>query len=71
MIRTLSTRPDAQVVSDASPDLVASLRKIIHVFVAQRFETYRAVSARIREIFAEQTDVIEPLSLDEAYLDVP
>ena len=70
MIRTLSTRPDAQVVSDSSPDLVASLRKFIHVFVA-RFETYRAVSARLREIFAEQTDVIEPLSLDEAYLGVP
>ena len=40
-------------------------------FVAQRFETYRAMSARIREIFAGQTDMIEPLSLDEAYLDVP
>jgi hypothetical protein len=52
VIRTLSTRPGAQVVSDASPDLVASLHKIIHVFAAQRFETHRAASARIREIFA-------------------
>ncbi|MDH8506207.1 DNA polymerase IV, partial [Klebsiella pneumoniae] len=34
------------------------------------FDVYRAVSAQIREIFAEHTDLIEPLSLDEAYLDV-
>ena len=127
MTRTLSIGPDAQVASDASPDLVASLRKVIHVdmdafyasveqrdnpalrgkpvavggaaargvvaaasyearafgvrsaakrkcpeliFVAPRFETYRAISAQIREIFAEHTDMIEPLSLDEAYLHV-
>lgn len=35
-----------------------------------RFEVYKVVSAQIREIFAEHTDLIEPLSLDEAYLDV-
>src|SRR5690606_40739441 len=35
-----------------------------------RFDVYRAVSGQIREIFAEHTDLIEPLSLDEAYLDV-
>ena len=35
-----------------------------------RFEVYRAVSAQIHEIFSEHTDLIEPLSLDEAYLDV-
>ncbi|MCB1122289.1 MAG: DNA polymerase IV, partial [Verrucomicrobiae bacterium] len=35
-----------------------------------RSSVYRAESARIREIFKEYTDVIEPLSLDEAYLDV-
>ena len=40
------------------------------IFVAPRFETYRAISAQIREIFAEHTNMIEPLSLDEAYLDV-
>lgn len=35
-----------------------------------RFDVYRAVSAQICEIFSEHTDLIEPLSLDEAYLDV-
>jgi DNA polymerase-4 len=35
-----------------------------------RFEVYKAVSQQIREIFAEHTLIIEPLSLDEAYLDV-
>lgn len=40
------------------------------IFVPPRFDVYRAVSAQIREIFAEHTDLIEPLSLDEAYLDV-
>ena len=40
------------------------------VFVPPRFETYRAVSREIREIFQQYTDRIEPLSLDEAYLDV-
>ncbi|MBB2830134.1 UNVERIFIED_ORG: DNA polymerase-4 [Rhizobium esperanzae] len=40
------------------------------IFVAPRFDVYKAVSQQIREIFAEYTAVIEPLSLDEAYLDV-
>ena len=40
------------------------------VFVKPRFEVYKAVSDEIRAIFAEYTDLIEPLSLDEAYLDV-
>ncbi len=39
-------------------------------FVPPRFDVYRAVSQQIREIFAEYTSLIEPLSLDEAYLDV-
>ncbi|WP_174298380.1 DNA polymerase IV [Sphingomonas bacterium] len=40
------------------------------VFVPPRFDAYRAVSEQIRAIFADYTDLIEPLSLDEAYLDV-
>jgi DNA polymerase-4 len=38
--------------------------------VKPRFDVYKAVSQQIREIFAEHTPIIEPLSLDEAYLDV-
>jgi DNA polymerase-4 len=50
---------------------VTALRKCPDlVFVRPRFDVYRAVSGQIHEIFAEYTDLIEPLSLDEAYLDV-
>jgi DNA polymerase IV len=40
------------------------------IFVRPRFEAYKAVSESIREIFYRYTDLVEPLSLDEAYLDV-
>lgn len=40
------------------------------IFVPPRFERYREISKQIREIFLEYTDLVEPLSLDEAYLDV-
>lgn len=40
------------------------------LFVRPRFEAYKEVSNKIREIFSRYTDLIEPLSLDEAYLDV-
>ena len=40
------------------------------IFVKPRFDVYRAVSQKIRAIFASYTDLVEPLSLDEAYLDV-
>jgi len=40
------------------------------IFVKPRFEVYRQVSHEIREIFLEYTPLVEPLSLDEAYLDV-
>ena len=39
-------------------------------FVPPRFDVYKRASRRIREVFAQATDLIEPVSLDEAYLDV-
>src|SRR6476646_3258360 len=40
------------------------------IFLPPDFPRYRAVSSEVREIFKRHTDLIEPLSLDEAYLDV-
>ncbi|SDR89540.1 DNA polymerase IV [Christiangramia echinicola] len=40
------------------------------IFVKPRFERYKEISQQIREVFFEYTDLVEPLSLDEAYLDV-
>ena len=40
------------------------------IFVKPRFERYKEISQVIRQIFLEYTDLVEPLSLDEAYLDV-
>ncbi|MCU4154698.1 DNA polymerase IV [Carboxylicivirga sp. A043] len=48
-----------------------ALRRCPHlIFQKHRFEVYKEVSAQIREIFFEYTDLVEPLSLDEAFLDV-
>lgn len=48
-----------------------ALRKCPHlIFVPARFDVYKSVSKQIMEIFHEYTDVVEPLSLDEAFLDV-
>lgn len=57
-------------VRSAMPSVTAKRKCPELIFVPPRFDVYRAVSAQIREIFAEHTDLIEPLSLDEAYLDV-
>src|SRR6201990_1590666 len=57
-------------VRSAMPSVTAKRQCPDLVFVKPRFEVYKAISREIREIFAEDPAVIEPLSLDEAYLDV-
>ena len=57
-------------VKSAMPAVTAKRRCPDLVFVKPRFDVYHAVSRQIRAIFADYTDLIEPLSLDEAYLDV-
>ena len=57
-------------VRSAMPSVTAKRQCPDLIFVKPRFEVYKAISRQIREIFAEHTPIIEPLSLDEAYLDV-
>ena len=57
-------------VHSAMPSVTA-LRKCPHIiFVMPRFDVYRNVSNQIMQIFLEYTDKVEPLSLDEAFIDV-
>lgn len=57
-------------VRSAMPSVSAKRRCPDLIFVKTRFDRYRAVSQQIRAIFLDYTDLVEPLSLDEAYLDV-
>ena len=57
------------VRSAMSSKVAARLCKDL-IFVYPRFEVYKQVSNHLREIFYRYTDLVEPLSLDEAYLDV-
>jgi DNA polymerase IV len=57
-------------IRSAMPSVTARRKCPELIFVRPRFEVYRAVSHQIREIFAAYTPLVEPLSLDEAYLDV-
>lgn len=57
-------------VRSAMPSVTAQRRCPDLIFVKPRFDAYRAVSMQIRSIFAAFTPLVEPLSLDEAYLDV-
>ena len=57
-------------VRSAMPATTAMRQCAELVFVPPRFDVYRAVSRQIHVIFAEYTALIEPLALDEAYLDV-
>src|SRR5215213_4833313 len=57
-------------VRSAMPSVTAKRRCPELLFVKPRFDVYRAVSHQIRAIFFDYTELVEPLSLDEAYLDV-
>ena len=57
-------------VRSAMPSVTALRQCPELIFTPPRFEVYKAVSSQIRSIFARFTPLIEPLSLDEAYLDV-
>jgi DNA polymerase-4 len=57
-------------VRSAMPSKQASKLCPQAIFIRPRFEAYKAASQKIREIFHRYTDLVEPLSLDEAYLDV-
>ncbi len=57
-------------VRSAMPSVTARRKCPELIFVKPRFEVYREISLQIRAIFARYTPLIEPLSLDEAYLDV-
>lgn len=57
-------------VRSAMPSVIARRLCPDLIFVKHNFTRYTEVSASIREIFSEYTDLIEPLSIDEAFLDV-
>ena len=57
-------------VKSAMPSSMAYRRCPQIIFVKPRFDAYKEASQQIREVFLEYTDLVEPLSLDEAYLDV-
>ncbi len=57
-------------VKSAMPSAIAARKCPDLIFVKHRFEVYKEVSQQIRDIFHSYTDLVEPLSLDEAFLDV-
>lgn len=57
-------------VRSAMPSVTASRRCPELLFVKPRFDVYKTISHQIRAIFADYTPLVEPLSLDEAYMDV-
>ena len=70
VVAAASYEARAYGVRSAMPSVTAKRRCPELLFVKPRFDVYKAVSQEIRAIFDEYTDLVEPLSLDEAYLDV-
>ena len=57
-------------IYSATPSRTAKYKCPHLIFVPPRFDVYKAVAAQIREIFDRYSDLVEPVALDEAYLDV-
>jgi DNA polymerase-4 len=70
VVTTASYEARAFGVHSAMPSVTAQRKCPELIFVRPHFDVYRAVSNQIRAIFAEYSHFVEPLSLDEAYLDV-
>ena len=70
VVATASYEARKYGVRSAMPSLTARSKCPHLIFVPPRFEVYHEVSEQIREIFWEYTDLVEPLSLDEAFLDI-
>lgn len=70
VVATASYEARKYGVKSAMPSVVAKRKCPKLIFVKPRFGVYKEVSKQIRAIFHEYTDLVEPLSLDEAYLDV-
>lgn len=70
VVSTASYEARRYGVRSALPSLVAQRLCPDLIFQPPRFDVYKAVSMQIRDIFRAYTDLVEPLSLDEAYLDV-
>lgn len=70
VVATASYEARKYGIHSAMPSLTAKNKCPHLIFAAPRFEVYHEVSEQIREIFREYTDLVEPLSLDEAFLDV-
>ncbi|MDR3188643.1 MAG: DNA polymerase IV [Prevotellaceae bacterium] len=70
VVSAASYEARAYGVHSAMPSVTA-MRKCPHlIFVTPRFDVYKDVSMQLRAIFLEYTDLVEPLALDEAFLDV-
>ena len=70
VIATASYEARKYGIRSAMPSMVAINKCPDLIFVKPRFHVYKQVSSQIHKIFHEYTDLVEPLSLDEAFLDV-
>lgn len=70
VVAAASYEARAYGVHSAMPSVTAKKRCPHLIFVTPRFDVYHAISMQLRAIFFAYTDLVEPLSLDEAYLDV-